>query len=73
MKKLSLVTKRRESRLLTLREVSEEFNLPLGTLRLWASQRKFPLYKIRGAKIRVDRDEFQEWLKEFHVKPLEVK
>ena len=43
-----------------LEDISEIFDIPLSTLRRWASERRFPLYKISNL-IRVSLEEFEEW------------
>ena len=56
--------------LLRLEEVAKRFNLNLKTLRRWAAQRRFPLYKV-STKIRVDTNEFSEWLRLGHCEAKE--
>jgi len=51
----------------TLHEISEKFGIPLSTLRRWAAERKFPLYKISN-RVRVSIDEWEKWLEQFHLK-----
>ncbi len=51
---------------LTLKEVSERYNLPLSTLRRHAWERRFPLYKIFN-KIRVSVREFEAYFEKFHL------
>jgi len=70
MAKLTAIPYRRQADYLTLRQISEEFNIPLGTLRVWGSLRKFPLYKINNGRIRVHREEFSEWINKFYIKPI---
>lgn len=53
---------------LSLQEISEKFGIPLSTLRRWAAERKFPLYKISN-RVRVSIDEWEAWLEEFHCNP----
>ncbi len=50
---------------ITLEELARLHSMSLKTLRRWASERRFPLYKISNM-IRVSPDEFSEWLKQFH-------
>jgi len=50
---------------ITLEELAGLHSLNIKTLRRWASERRFPLYKISNM-IRVSPDEFSEWLKQFH-------
>jgi excisionase family DNA binding protein len=52
---------------MTLKEVSGRYNLPLSTLRRWAWERRFPLYKISN-KILVSASEFEAYFENFHVK-----
>ena len=52
--------------LLTLREVSTIYGLPLPTLRRWASDRRFPIYKISN-RIRVNESEFRGWIEKFKI------
>ena len=55
-----------QPKLLTLKEISKIYSIPLSTLRRWAAERKFPLYKISN-RIRVSVEEFEEWLSKFRV------
>lgn len=50
-----------------LEEIAKQHKLNLKTLRRWASERRFPLYKISN-RIRVSPEEFFEWVQKFHVK-----
>lgn len=52
--------------LFTLKEISERYSIPLSTLRRWASERRFPLYKISN-RIRVSAKEFEDWFQEFRI------
>jgi excisionase family DNA binding protein len=52
----------------TLRELSERFSIPLSTLRRWASERRFPLYRVSN-RILVSASEWSTWLEEFHCDP----
>ena len=52
---------------LCLRELAELYNLKYSTLQKWASQRRFPCYKL-GGRIRVKRKEFEAWLEKHHIK-----
>jgi excisionase family DNA binding protein len=52
---------------MTLREVSQRFNIPLSTLRRWAWERRFSLYKVSN-KIRVSVSEWQVYWEKFHIK-----
>lgn len=51
--------------MVTLKTLSEIFDMPLWTLRSWASKRLFPLYKV-NTRIYVDIVEFRTWLEQFH-------
>lgn len=55
--------------LLTLREVANRYGLPLTTLRRWASERRYPIYKISN-RIRVSETEFNNWLEKFKIKEI---
>jgi len=57
-----------EMRFLSLREVSKKYSMPLSTVRRWAAERKFPLYKISN-RIKVSSVEFGEWFIKFRVEP----
>ena len=50
-----------QPKLLTLKEISEIYSIPLSTLRRWASERRFPLFKVSN-RILVSPEEFEEWL-----------
>jgi len=50
-----------------LKAISARYDIPLSTLRRWASERRFPLYKISNL-IRVSPVEFQEWWEKRHIK-----
>lgn len=56
--------------LVTLRDISEQYSIPLSTLRKWASERRFSLYKISNM-IRVSPVEFEEWIASTKIKPYE--
>ena len=56
--------------LVTLRDISEQYSIPLSTLRRWASERRFPLHKISNM-IRVSPVEFEEWIASTKIKPPE--
>jgi len=58
-----------EKELLTLRELAERFSFSLSTLRIYASQRRFPIIKV-GRRIYVDPYEFKLWLNRFKVEPI---
>ena len=58
--------------LLTAKQVSEELNMNLSTIYLWAAQGKIPCLRIYGA-VRFEPGVIQEWLKQFtqaDAKPL---
>ena len=61
-----------EMRFLSLREVSKKYSMPLSTVRRWASERKFPLYKISN-RIKVSSKDFDTWISEFKINPSEDK
>ncbi len=52
-----------EPKLLNLKEISKIYSIPLSTLRRWASERRFPIYKISN-RILISIEEFEEWLNE---------
>ncbi|MGE5443210.1 MAG: helix-turn-helix domain-containing protein [Ignavibacteriales bacterium] len=54
------------SETISLQELAERYHLKLSTLRRWASERRFPLYRISN-RIRVSPLEFSEWLQQFKV------
>lgn len=49
-----------------LERVSELYDVPLWTLRKWASQRRFPgiIRKKGGRRIYVDLKKFDDWFRE---------
>ncbi len=53
-------------RLITLKEISEIYSLSLATLRRWASERRFSIYKISN-RIRVSDSEFRDWINKFKI------
>lgn len=55
--------------LLTLREVAKMYGLSLATLRRWASERRYPLYKISN-RIRVSQSEFNNWIEKFKIQEI---
>ncbi len=57
-------------RLINLRQLSIYSSIPLSTLRRWASERKFPLYKI-SSRVMVRIDEFDTWLEKSKINPYE--
>lgn len=50
----------------SLEEIAKAKGLNLKTLRRWASERRFPLYRISN-RIRVSPEEFDSWFAQFHV------
>ena len=56
--------------LVTLRDISEQYSIPLSTLRRWSSERRFPLHKISNM-IRVSPVEFEEWIASTKINPFE--
>lgn len=44
-----------------LNTISEMFDIPLNTLRIWASQNKFPGIIRRGRSVYVKVDKFRDW------------
>ncbi len=53
-------------KLITLNEIAEIYSLSLPTLKRWASERRFPLYRISN-RIRVSESEFREWIEDFKI------
>jgi excisionase family DNA binding protein len=51
---------------ISLEELAGLHSLSLKTLRRWARERRFPLYRVFN-RIRVNPEEFAEWLSKFHV------
>ena len=51
---------------ITLRTLSIMFDIPLWTLRSWASKRLFPIYKI-NTRIYVDINEFRIWQSQYYI------
>ena len=49
--------------ILTIEELSEEYDIPKGTIYAWTSQRKIPHIK-KGKRLYFDREAIEEWLKE---------
>ncbi len=50
-----------QPKFLTLKKISKIYSIPLSTLRRWASERRFSLYKVSN-RILVSPEEFEEWL-----------
>ena len=51
----------------TLVEISKIYGIPLSTLRRWAAERKFPIYKVSN-RVRVSIKEWEDWMEQFHLK-----
>lgn len=51
---------------ITLLEIADIYSIPLSTLRRWAAERRFPLYKISN-RIRVSKSEFRDWIEQFKI------
>ena len=50
-----------------LETISKIFDIPLSTLRKWASERKFPGVIKLGRAVRVDVPTFREWIQSHRV------
>jgi len=50
-----------------LETISEKFDIPLSTLRKWASERKFDGIVKLGRAVRVDVSIFREWIQSHRV------
>ncbi|MFC2169766.1 helix-turn-helix domain-containing protein [Acidobacteriota bacterium] len=48
-------------KLLTLKDVAKILEIPESTVKIWSSQRKFPVIKL-GRLIRVLPDDLAEWI-----------
>ena len=57
-------------KIINLRQLSIYSGIPLSTLRRWASERKFPLYKI-SSRVMVSIEEFDTWLEKSKINPYE--
>ena len=57
-------------KLVNLREVSEYYSMPLSTLRRWASERRFPLYRVSN-RIFVSPEQFESWLENSKIEAIE--
>jgi len=45
-----------------LKGISEQFSIPLWTLRKWASERRFPgIIKVGERRLYIDLKKFREW------------
>lgn len=51
----------------SLKTVSERFDIPLWTLRKWASERRFPGILKIGHSVRVDVATFRAWINSHRV------
>ena len=51
--------------LISLREISQEYEIPINDLRIWVSQCRFPAYLINH-KFKISRKDFENWLRENH-------
>lgn len=52
----------------TLEKIADIFGINKTTLRIKASRREFPLYKV-GTRVYVNVNEFRNWLRQFKVEP----
>jgi hypothetical protein len=53
---------------INLRELSQLYSIPLTTLRRWASERRFPIYKLSN-RIFVSEMEWEKYISDFHINP----
>lgn len=51
----------------TLKTISKMFGIPLWTLRKWAAQRRFSLYKV-NTRIYVNPSEFLDWWRQYYIR-----
>ena len=56
-------------KLITLKEASQIYSIPLNTLYKLSSQRKIPKFKL-GKRVYLRPAEFEEWLENFHLDSL---
>lgn len=63
---MSLKDKKR----IKLREISKQYSIPLSTARRWASERRFPLYRVSN-RIYVSPEEFESWLQKYKIEATE--
>ena len=56
-----------EKEIETLKGISERFDIPIWTLRKWASERKFPGIIKLGRSVKVDISLFRQWIFEHRV------
>jgi len=59
-----------QPKLLPLKEISKIYSIPLSTLRRWAAERRFSLFKVSN-RILVSPEEFEEWIASTKIKPYE--
>lgn len=64
------MTENPNKKFINLRELSQLYSIPLSTLRRWASERRFPLYKVSN-RVFVAEKEWEEYLSGFRISPLE--
>ena len=57
---------RTDKKLITLKEASTIYSIPLNTLYKLSSQGKLPKYKI-GRRVYVKPEQFEEWLDNFYM------
>jgi excisionase family DNA binding protein len=55
-----------KKKLITLKEASRIYSIPLNTLYKLSSQGKIPKYKI-GKRVYIKPYEFEEWLEIYHI------
>jgi hypothetical protein len=55
-----------EQKFLSLEDISRIYRIPLSTLRRWASERRFPLYKI-SSRIKVSVTDWESWIEGFYI------
>jgi len=56
-------------KLIKLEELAKHYSMSLATMRRWASERRFPIYKISN-RIRVSESEFNNWLEKFKIEEI---
>ncbi len=56
----------------TLRQISERYSIPLSTLRRWASERRFPLYRVSN-RILISGDEWNQWIQQHRCRVIDPK
>jgi len=57
-----------EKKLISLKEASQIYGIPLNTLYKMSSQGKLPKFKI-GKRVYIHPPEFEVFLEDFHVSP----